>query len=128
MGSPFSKKRLHQRRNELEQRGRDARVQRDARKIAVRDDLRLGTCGVIIRHNVLDAWTVIEIHRVLKVQVQAAVIEIDRANDGLAVVADEHLCVHEAGRVLVNFHPGVEQLAIVPLGKGEGELLVRHVR
>ena len=95
MGSPFSKKRLHQRRNELEQRGRDARVQRDARKVAVRDDLRLGARGVVIRHDVFDTRTVEEIHSVLKVQVQAAVIEIDRADDGLAVVALDPL--DEAG-------------------------------
>ena len=126
---PFpSNSRLHKRRDKLQQRGRDARVQRDAREVAVRDDLRLGACGVKIRHDVLDTRAVIEIHRVLKVQVQTAVIEVDRADDGLAVVADEHLRVHEAGRILIDLHPGVEQLAVVSLGEGEGELLVRHVR
>ena len=94
----------------------------------MRDDLRLGACGVKIRHDVLDTRAVIEIHRVLKVQVQTAVIKVDRADDGLAVVADEHLRVHEAGRILIDLHPGVEQLAVMPLGEGEGELLVRHVR
>ena len=51
---PFpSNNRLHKRRDKLQQRGRDARVQRDAREVAVRDDLRLGACGVKIRHDVL---------------------------------------------------------------------------
>ena len=94
----------------------------------MRDDLRLGARGVKVGHDVRDARTVIEIHRILKMQVQAAVIEVDRADDGLAVVADEHLRVHEAGRVLVDLDAGVEQLAVVPLGQREGELFIRHVR
>lgn len=42
-------------RYQLEQRGSDARVQRDAREVAVRDDLRLGARGVKVGHDVRDA-------------------------------------------------------------------------
>lgn len=61
-------------------------------------------------------------------QVQAAVVKIDRADNGLAVIADEHLRVHEAGRVLIDLDAGVEQLAVVPLGERKGKLFIRHVR
>ena len=95
---PFpSNSRLHKRRDKLQQRGRDARVQRDAREVAVRDDLRLGACGVKIRHDVLDTRAVIEIHRIFKVQIQAAEIQIDRADDRLNTVGQIDLGVDEAG-------------------------------
>ena len=94
--------RLHERRYQLEQRGSDARVQRDAREVAVRDDLRLGARGVKISHDVRDARAVIEIHRIFKVQVQAAVVEIDRADDKMSSTSTPRLAANVSAMTIVS--------------------------
>ena len=60
--------------------------------------------------------------------IQAAVVEIDRADDGLAVVADENLRVDEARLVLIDLHAAVQKAAVIGVRQRKGDLLVRHVR
>ena len=50
-----------------------------------------------IRLNVRDARHIQHVRRAFKVVVQTAVIEVNRAHDGLSVIRDEHFCVDEAG-------------------------------
>ena len=60
--------------------------------------------------------------------VQAAVVQIDRADGRLAVIADEDLRVNEARLVLINLYTVFKQPAVIRVRKREGDLLVRHMR
>ena len=59
---------------------------------------------------------------------EAAVIHVDAAHHGGAVIADVALGVEETGRELVDAHPRPEQRHIIGAGQPEDELLVRDAR
>src|SRR5699024_1067036 len=61
----------------------------------------------------------------LVVVAQAPVVQVDAAHHGGGIVADEDLGVDEAGGVLVDLHPLLDELPVVAVGQGEGGLLVR---
>ena len=61
----------------------------------------------------------------LEVEVEAAVVHVDAAHYGGAVVADVALGVEEAGAELVDAHPGPQQGQIVRPGEPVDQLLVR---
>ena len=58
--------------------------------------------------------------------IQAAVIEIYRADNGLAVVADKDLRMDKAGGIFVYPDSGLQQRGIVRLGQRVGDGLVRY--
>lgn len=51
-------------------------------------------------------------HGALLMQAQTAVIQIHGANDGGGSICDHHFCMHIAGFVLVNLHPGFHHLQV----------------
>ena len=59
---------------------------------------------------------------------EAAVIHVDAAHHGGAVVADVALGVEEAGRELVDANPRPEQRHIIGAGQPEDQLLIRDAR
>ena len=61
----------------------------------MRDDLRLGARGIKVGHDVRDARAVIEIHRIFKVQVQAAEQDLPEA---LCALAGEYFEGENVGR------------------------------
>ena len=61
-------------------------------------------------------------------EVQAAVIQIDGTDHGLAVIAEKNFCMDEAGRVFVDLYTGGKQLPVVAFGQEKGRLLVWNVR
>ena len=63
---------------------------------------------------------------VFKMQIQAAVIKVHRADCGGAVIDKPRFSVQKSGRVAVNFHPGVEQIREIAARKLVDRLFVRH--
>ena len=63
-----------------------------------------GQCVLKIRLHVADAAHAAHPHSVLKVMVQAAVVQIDGAHHGFHSVPHHQLCMGEAGRPLADHH------------------------
>ena len=59
---------------------------------------------------------------------QASVVEVDRADDGGIVVADEDLRMHKARRIFVDAHARPHQRRIIRLRQRIRRGLVRHAR
>ena len=72
-----------------------------------------------------DAGNVCEIGAALEMVVEAAVVEIDAADDRLVIVADKAFRVQEARRIFPDAHAGVHQRLVVPLAEIPDHFLVR---
>ena len=68
----------------------------------VGDLLAFGECGREVGMDVLDRGSAAEVNAVLKVEVEAAEIEVDRADEGKFSVGQRELRMDEAGRVFVS--------------------------
>lgn len=82
------------------------------RRSMVRADA-LGERLLEILLNFCDFGRCIKVRAAFKVVVQAAVVQIDRADGRLAVIADEDLRVNEARLVLINLYTVFKQPAVV---------------
>ena len=49
--------------------------------------------------------------------IEAAIVQVDRTDHGLAVIADKNFGMDEAGRILVNLYACFRQGMVVGLGK-----------
>lgn len=70
----------------------------------------------------------VEGHPALEVQVEGAVVHVGRTHDRHGIVAYEHLGVDEARRILVDFHPGLQQHLVVGTGHRMHVYLVGIIR
>ena len=89
--------------------------------------LALLQSGQEIGLDVPDGGVTAQPYAVFKVQEQAAVVHVHRAHGAELVVHGEVLGVDEAGRVLVDLHPRLQQGVVVGPGDLKDDLLVRDV-
>ena len=75
--------------------------------------------------NVPDTGSIRHPDGILKVMVQAAVVQIDGTHHRFPVIHHEHLCMDKAGAPLADLHTRIQQGRIVALCQCVGELLVR---
>ena len=92
-----------------------------------RDLLAVPQRVLIILLDARDCRRIQHIRRAFKMEIQAAVIEIDRADDRFFVVADEGFGVNEARNEFVNSNACGEQLAIMRMCQGKRGFFVRNV-
>ena len=72
--------------------------------------------GKVFRLHVRDGGRITHPYAALKVEIQTAVIEIDRSNHGAAVIGDERFGVHHAGGVLIDLHTRENERFVVGAG------------
>ena len=78
-----------------------------------------------IRTDVRETAGTVHPYPALKVKIETAVIEIDAAHGGTAVIAEEGLGVQESGRELVNLHAVRNEIGVIGTGILINHLLVR---
>ena len=72
--------------------------------------------------------TVIHPNSILKVQIQAAVIQVDCADHRDLIVTDKRFGVEKSRLILINFHPCLQKLLIVGLGQQKYHLFIWNSR
>ena len=60
--------------------------------------------------------------------IEAAVVQIDGADNSLPVVTNKDLGMYEAGGVFVDLHPGFQQGSVMGQRKGKGDVLIWNTR
>ena len=91
------------------------------------DGLAEGQGVLKIPLNIVDAGGIAQPNAVLKVEKQAAVVQVHRAHRGEAAIHHKVFGVDEAGGVFIDVDPGVQQGGIVGAGHLEHIALVGDV-
>ena len=106
--SPFPYSPSHQRRKQPQRPARRPLKERISPAFLQRDRFTFCDGRLEIPLDLQDHGILVNIRGALKVQVQAAEVQIDGSHHRLAVVADKFLCVHKSRRVLIDLHAGLD--------------------